>query len=301
MCEKPPVGRKRISVCQKPASFLLLRLFTLLTGVSLWGLPICSQEQRPDWQVEVRKRAEAQDWNAALRIVDSKIARAPQDMDVRRWRARVLSWSGRLAEAEKEYLKILEVSCDDPDNWMGLASVYSREGRVEDALRALDRAVQLDPKRADLRAARGRALRAIGRRAEAGADFQKALSVDPTSAEARAGLMSLRGGPRNELRFSQDNDLFNFTSANHSGWISLASQWTPHWSTSFAGSFYERAGKRVYWMCCVQTGICFFGRVMAVSDTSPFPTYGFLSCSLQCSSWGDCHHHSRSLAGCSES
>jgi tetratricopeptide (TPR) repeat protein len=192
----------------------------------------------------VRKCAEAQDWKAALRIVNEEIARAPQDMDLRAWRARVMTWSGQLAEAEKEYLEILKVSQTDPDNWMGLGIVYLREGRVEDALRALDRAVELDPKRADLRAARARTLRARGERNEARMEFQKALNLDPTSMEARAGLISVRGEPRHEMRFGQDNDLFNFTSANHDGWVSLASQWTPHWSTSFAGSFYERAGIR---------------------------------------------------------
>jgi hypothetical protein len=179
-----------------------------------------------------------------MRIVERELARAPQDMDVRAWRARVLSWSGHLAEAENEYLEILKTSRNDPDNWMGLASVYLREGRREDALRALDRAVELDPKRADLRAERARALRAMGERSEARMEFQKALNLDPTSMEARAGLISVRGEPKHELRFGQDNDLFNFTNANHDGWVSLVSQWTSHWATSFAGSFYERAGSR---------------------------------------------------------
>src|SRR6266699_4671838 len=95
-----------------------------------------------------------------MRIVDREVARSPQDMDVRAWRARVLSWSGRVTEAEKEYVEILKVSRNDPDNWMGLASVYSREGKADEALRALSRALELDPKRADLHAARARALRA---------------------------------------------------------------------------------------------------------------------------------------------
>jgi tetratricopeptide (TPR) repeat protein len=206
--------------------------------------PAFGQEQPSAWQTQVRKFAESKDWDSALRIVERELARAPQDMDVRAWRARVLNWSGHPAEAEKEYLEILKVSQNDPDNWMGLASAYSREGKVEDSLRALDRAVELDPKRADLRAARARALRAVGERNEARMEFQKALNLDPTSTEARAGLISVRGEPRHEMRFGQDNDLFNFTSANHDGWVSLVSQWTPHWSTSFAGSFYERAGIR---------------------------------------------------------
>jgi tetratricopeptide (TPR) repeat protein len=210
--------------------------------VLLSVFPAFGQDQPPDWQAQVRKYAEAQDWKSALRIVDQEVSRAPQDMDVRAWRARVLAWSGQLADAEKEYLEIVKVSRTDPDNWMGLAGVYLREGRAEDALRALDRAVELDPKRADLRAARARALRAMGERNDARTEFQKALNLDPTSTEARVGLISLRREPRNELRFGQDNDLFNFADANHDEWVSLVSRWTPYWTTNVAGDFYQRGG-----------------------------------------------------------
>jgi len=204
--------------------------------------PARGQDRTTEWQAQVRRYAEAQDWSSALRVVDREVARAPLDMDVRAWRARVLSWSGRLAEAEKEYLEILRVAPKDPDHWLGLASAYSREGKLEDALRALDRAVELDPKRADLRAARGRALQAMGERSEARIEFQKALNLDPRSLEARAGMTSMRVEPKHELRFGEDNDIFNFASANHDGLASLVSRWTPLWTTSFAGSFYERAG-----------------------------------------------------------
>ncbi len=177
-----------------------------------------------------------------MSIVAREVARSPQDLDVRAWRARVLAWSGHLAEAEKEYVEILNVSRNDPDNWMGLAGVYSREGRAAETLRALDNAVELDPKRTDLHVARARALRATGQQNEARREFQKALNLDPANMEARAGLASVRGEPKHELRLGQDNDLFNFASANRDGWVRLVSQWTPQWSTNFAGSFYERAG-----------------------------------------------------------
>jgi len=214
-----------------------LLLLTLLVTA-----PVFAQDQAPDWQTQVRKYSGAQDWESALRIVDKELARAPQDMDVRAWRARVLAWSGRASEAEKEYLEILKVSRNDPDNWMGLANVYLREGKTVEALRALDTAVKLDPTRADLHAARARVLRAVGERNEARLEFQKALNLDPTSVEARGGLISLRPEPKHELRFGQDNDLFNFAGANHDEWTSLTSRWTPHWATSIAGSFYQRGG-----------------------------------------------------------
>jgi len=210
--------------------------------ITLVACPSFSQEHSPDWQTQVRKYAEAQDWNSAMRIVAREVARSPQDLDVRAWRARVLAWSGHLAEAEKEYVEILNVSRNDPDNWMGLAGVYSREGRAAETLRALDNAVELDPKRTDLHVARARALRATGQQNEARMEFQKALNLDPANMEARAGLASVRGEPKHELRLGQDNDLFNFASANRDGWVRLVSQWTPQWSTNFAGSFYERAG-----------------------------------------------------------
>lgn len=177
-----------------------------------------------------------------MRIVDQALAGAPQDMDVRAWRARLLTWSGHLAEAEKEYLEILKVSRTDPDGWMGLAGVYLREGRIRGAQRAIDAAEELDPKRADLHAARARILRAAGERDEARQEFRRALSLDPTDTEARAELLSLRGEPKHELRLGQDNDLLSFTDDYHHESASMVSQWTPHWSTAAAGDFYQRAG-----------------------------------------------------------
>lgn len=214
----------------------------LLLGSLLGVSPLWGQSQTPDWQEQVRKWSEAKDWESALHIVDQEVSRAPQDMDVRAWRARVLAWSGRLPESEKEYLEILRVARNDPDNWMGLANVYLREGRTMEALRALDIAVKLDPARSDLHSARARVLRAAGERNQARLEFQNALNLDPTSQEALAGLISLRPEPKHELRVGQDNDFFNFSSANHDEWTSLASQWTPHWATSVAGSFYQRGG-----------------------------------------------------------
>ena len=109
------------------------------------------QNQQPEWQVQVRNFAEQHDWTSALGIVEREIARTPLDADVLAWRARILMWSGHLADAETEYLKILQISRTDPDNWLGLANVYLREGKTQEALHAVDTAVELDPQRVDLR------------------------------------------------------------------------------------------------------------------------------------------------------
>ena len=217
-------------------------LFGLIVLALVSASDTFGQDRTLDWQAQVRSYAEARDWDSALRIVDHAIAHAPQDVDVRAWRPRVLAWAGRLADAEKEYLEILKVSRKDPDNWMGLANVYLHEGKIEEARRAIDSAVELDSKRADLHTARARVLRAAGEQKEAQLEFQKALSLDPTISEAHAGLISVRGEPKHELRFGQDNDLFNFAGANHDEWASLVSRWTPRWITSVAGDFYQRGG-----------------------------------------------------------
>src|SRR2546428_10750460 len=88
-------GRRRILGYQGLVALTVVWLFTS------WMLAprARGQQAAPSWQAEVRKYAEAQDWTAALSIVDGEVARAPQDMDVRAWRGRELAWAGRPSEA----------------------------------------------------------------------------------------------------------------------------------------------------------------------------------------------------------
>jgi tetratricopeptide (TPR) repeat protein len=174
-----------------------------------------------------------------MRIVDEQIARAPGDFDVLAWRARILEWSGRLPEAEQEYLQILQVANKDPDNWLGLGTVYLREGKTQEALRALDTAVGLDPKRADLRMAHGRALAAAGNRKDAQLEFRRALSLDPANKDVRVAQRSLVGEPKNELRVGQEDNAFNFLYPNYDELVSLQTQWNRHWNTAFVGNFFQ--------------------------------------------------------------
>jgi tetratricopeptide (TPR) repeat protein len=176
-----------------------------------------------------------------MRIVEEEIARAPGDMDVRAWRARVLEWSGKLPEAEHEYLAILQVSKQDPDNWLGLGNVYLRQGKTQDALHALGTAIALDPKRADLHMARGRALSAAGDQKGAELEFRQALSLDPASNELRVARTSIVGEPKNELCVGQEDNAFNLLVPNYDESLSLQTQWTSHWSTTFAGNFFQWA------------------------------------------------------------
>src|SRR5258708_27427028 len=70
-----------------------LPLVLLFGACALWG-----QSQIPDWQIQVRKYCDAKDWESALRAVDQEISRAPQDTDIRAWRARVRSEERRVGK-----------------------------------------------------------------------------------------------------------------------------------------------------------------------------------------------------------
>jgi tetratricopeptide (TPR) repeat protein len=228
-------------LCQ--LSPMLPFLFSLTVVIMLLAASSAGAQASPaDWHGRVRELCEKSDWTSALRIVEQEIAHAPSDVDVRAWRARVLAWSGNLSAAELEYQTILSISARDPDIWLGLAGVYTREGKHDKALQALETAVQLDPKRADLRAARARALRAAGERARARAEFQEALRFDPHSAEARSGLISLGREPRSELRLGGEADFLSYTAAYEGSWVSLVTHWTPKWGTSVAENVYQRGG-----------------------------------------------------------
>jgi len=231
-----PKGVGRLLLGHWPAILGLIAASFLTVSQTLGQAP------NPNWQAQVRQYAEAKDWESAMRVVEQQIALATQDMDVRAWRARVLAWSGKLPEAEREYLEILKVSRTDPDNWLGLANVCLREGKLPEAEQAINAAEELDPKRPDIHATRAYILRAAGKTNEAKSEFQSALRLDPESSEAREGLVSVRRRAQHELRFGQDNDLLNYSAGFHDEWIGFQSQWTSHWATSAVGDFYQRSG-----------------------------------------------------------
>jgi Tetratricopeptide repeat len=211
-----------------------------LVGIWILSLLAWGQQQTPAWQRDVRRSIRVKDWNTALAIIEHEMTLAPGDMDVRAWRARILTWSEKWADAELEYQAILTAAPNDPDNWMGLAAVYSGEGRTKEALQALDRAVELDPKRDDLSVARTNVLRILSPQNETQA--QRALDLEPANVETRVRVLSPRGELKHEIRFDMDHDSFNFASANQEQGLSLISKWTSQWTTRVGIEGYEWGG-----------------------------------------------------------
>jgi len=105
--------------------------------------------------------------------------------DVVRERARMEAMLGGL---EAERALDLARGSSDPDLVVSVASGFRRVGEMEKALALLDRAVDLDPKRATFRLDRGVVRQAMGRSVEAAADYEEAAKLDAALADARFNL-----------------------------------------------------------------------------------------------------------------
>ncbi|MDB5475636.1 MAG: hypothetical protein JWP49_1147 [Phenylobacterium sp.] len=77
------------------------------------------------------------------------------------------------------------------DSWLALAEVHRQAGRPQAALAACDAGLTAVPRSAALLAARGEALRLLGRPGEAGEAFRQALDVEPGQDGAGFGLALL--------------------------------------------------------------------------------------------------------------
>jgi tetratricopeptide (TPR) repeat protein len=220
---------------------LHFRIFALCVTA---GLLTAAAAQQPvtDWQADVRALWTAGNTEAVLAAATRRIEQAPNDLEALGWRARALARLGRTAEAEADYRRWLAATPNDADALAELAAVLSREQHFEEALTLLDRAAQIPPPRADVQVARGRVLRALGRRVEARAAFREAQRVEPGNTEAKEGVDGLAEEPRHEFRLGTDIDGYNYTDTAGDFAASLRSNWHPRWTTNLATTYYDRFG-----------------------------------------------------------
>lgn len=202
-----------------------------------------AESQAADWQAQVRERVNQRDLSAALVIAERRLAEAPRDLEARAWRARLLNWSGRREEAEREFRALLDAAPNDTDIMQGLADVLMAQQRYDEAMTLVERARNLLPRSAEVQVRRGRALRAMGRTDEARQAFREALSLEPRNSEAQAGLDSVAEGPRHELRVGADFDKYNYTEHSRAVTLSLRSNLASRWTSNFSNTFHHRAGQ----------------------------------------------------------
>ena len=99
-----------------------------------------------------------------------------------------LHQAGRLAEAEARYRAILEDAPAHADALHLLGLIAFQEGRLEEALAGIERAVEINGAVAMYHGTRGRILKALGRDADAASAFAAALRLQPGDAAVLSDL-----------------------------------------------------------------------------------------------------------------
>jgi Flp pilus assembly protein TadD len=211
------------------AALLLLVCVQLLAG-----------QNTDEWQLLVRSQVENHHIDAALTLVEQRLASAPEDLEAHGWRGRLLAWKGRWPEAETEFKLVLEKFPNDTEILTALADVLLWQQSYVEALRTLDQARTISPSDPEVLSRRARVLALLGRSPEARSEYQQTLQFDSRNEDARTGLANLRENTKHELRFGEDVDLFNYANAGQTQGVSLSSRWNQRWSTVFGVNAYQR-------------------------------------------------------------
>lgn len=104
-------------------------------------------------------------------------------------RADALRYDGHYEEAEKLYRQILERDPDNAAAHCGLGLVYCfHEGRFEESIEELRKAVELAPDNVTYRLHLAKTLTMLGMYEEAKGEFEKVLELDPENEEATKQL-----------------------------------------------------------------------------------------------------------------
>lgn len=208
----------------------------------LAGTPAFAQSSGDDWQRQARESVRDHRLDAALEIVERRLAQDDTDLEARGCHARLLAWTGRWAEAEQEYRRVLDQFPNDTDILTGLADVLAWQHRDEEALSLLEHASAIAPSEPDILLRRGKLLREMGRKEPAPAVYNMLL-LGSHPQTAKKGLASVQGARRHELRIGEETDTFNYICPAQAQGLALSSHWSDRWATVFGMNIFQRFGQ----------------------------------------------------------
>ncbi len=122
-------------------------------------------------------------------FLDITLAQAGADEAVERNNQGVeLLKQGKTDEAILPLLKAVELDPKNPDTRLNLAFAYDRQGRIDEAIVQYEKAVELSPRNPTARNNLGVLYDKTGRNDEAIREFEKAIELDPKSATGPKNL-----------------------------------------------------------------------------------------------------------------
>src|SRR5579859_129145 len=143
------------------------------------------------WKIKARSLLLLERYKEALRTCDHASERDAGDAELWQMKAGVLFFLDREKEAQEENEPLLQLDLNyvvdfhSIDMWVDRINILCLEERwrYEEALKACNRALQLDPKRKLAWEIKGRTLMALGCFEEALDTLQSCISLDPSDAE----------------------------------------------------------------------------------------------------------------------
>ncbi len=163
----------------------------LVVAIALW-----ITLHRPDEAVKTPVTAPQEDpkrkvAEKELAELDAKIRETPDDAGSYVARGGKLLELGRIDEARRDAERAIELNPARPQAWLLRAGVVRRSGRTEDAIMDVTRAIELDPKIGAAYVLRGDLRFARGDMAGARGDYEVAARLDPKSADVQLVLARL--------------------------------------------------------------------------------------------------------------
>jgi len=188
-----------------------------------------------DWLARVRDQVAASHLAEAAKIVDDRLATAPNDLEAEGWRARLLAWNGKWQQAEAQYRSVLRDAPKDVDMLLGLADVLLWQGKLDEASAVLEQAQELQPANTEAAIRRARV-------AQARQEKKSAASIQQHSADQPSEKRVSGDEPRYSLNLDSESDFFSFSSPIQAQSATLGVSWNSRWKSSFTGMSYRRLG-----------------------------------------------------------
>lgn len=137
----------------------MTRWTAILLTVALIGVAFTALAQERESRIDenflllmgARNAGKAGKHDTSVRRYRKLLERDPQLNDARRELGWVLIAAGRVAEAEQEFRVALHANPKDAEAWKGILEALRKTDQKDELLKVLDRLVELEPTRKDLR------------------------------------------------------------------------------------------------------------------------------------------------------